>query len=95
MIRYHLDESVRTAIAVGLRSHGVDVTTTVEVGLLGAADEDHIAYALNEALERAKGGDDPKLVKVCAYITSVILLGVSIGGIIAAKQHSDIHRNAT
>ena len=27
-IRYHLDESVRTAIAVGLRSHAVDVTTT-------------------------------------------------------------------
>jgi hypothetical protein len=46
MIRYHLDESVRTAIAVGLRSHGVDVTTTGEAALLGAADEEHIAYAL-------------------------------------------------
>lgn len=48
MIRYHLDESVRNAIAVGLRSHGTDVTTAAEVGLLGAADEDHIAYALSE-----------------------------------------------
>jgi predicted nuclease of predicted toxin-antitoxin system len=48
MIRYHLDESVRNAIAVGLRSHGADVTTAAEVGLLGAADEDHIAYALSE-----------------------------------------------
>ncbi len=46
MIRYHLDESVRTAIAVGLRSHGVDVTTTTEAFLLGSADEDQIAYAL-------------------------------------------------
>lgn len=33
-------------MAVGLRSHGVDVTTAVEAGLLGATDEDHIAYAL-------------------------------------------------
>ena len=48
MIRYHLDESVRTAIAVGLRSHGVDVTSTVEAGLLGAADEDQFAHALTE-----------------------------------------------
>ncbi len=58
MIRYHLDESVRTAIAVGLRSHGVDVTTTVEVGLLGAADEDHIAYALNEGRVIVTHDDD-------------------------------------
>lgn len=48
MIRYHLDESVRTAIAVGLRSHGVDVSTTAEASLLGASDEAQIAYALTE-----------------------------------------------
>ena len=58
MIRYHLDESVRTAIAVGLRSHGVDVTTTVEAGLLGAADEDHIAYALIEGRVIVTHDDD-------------------------------------
>jgi hypothetical protein len=58
MIRYHLDESVRTAIAVGLRSHGVDVTTTVEAGLLGAADEDHIAYALTEGRVIVTHDDD-------------------------------------
>jgi predicted nuclease of predicted toxin-antitoxin system len=48
MIRFHLDESVRTAIAVGLRSHGVDVTTTVEAGLLGATDEMQISYGIRE-----------------------------------------------
>ena len=48
MIRFHLDESVRTAIAVGLRSHGVDVTTTSEAHLMGAADEEQIAYAVAE-----------------------------------------------
>jgi predicted nuclease of predicted toxin-antitoxin system len=45
-IRFHLDEHCDPAIATGLRLHGVDVTTTVEAGLLHAQDEDHIAYAL-------------------------------------------------
>ena len=49
MIRFHLDESVRTAIAVGLRSHGIDVTTTAEADLIGASDDGQIAYALGEA----------------------------------------------
>ncbi len=58
MIRYHLDESVRTAIAVGLRSHGVDVTSTVEAGLLGTADEDQIAYAFTEGRVIVTHDDD-------------------------------------
>ena len=45
MIRYHLDESVRSAVAQGLRSHGVDVTTTVDAGLSGATDEEQLSYA--------------------------------------------------
>ncbi len=48
MIRFHLDESVRAAIAVGLRSHGVDITTTSEAHLMGATDQQQIAYALAE-----------------------------------------------
>ena len=48
MIRFHLDESVRTAIAVGLRGHGVDVTTTAEAGLSAVPDEQQIAHALAE-----------------------------------------------
>ena len=48
MIRFHFDESVRTAIAVGLRSHGIDVTTTAEADLMGASDDEQIAFALGE-----------------------------------------------
>ena len=48
MIRFHLDENVRTAIAVGLRSHGIDVTTTAEAELMGASDDEQITYALSE-----------------------------------------------
>lgn len=48
MLRYHLDESVAPAVAVGLRSHGIDVTTTQEVALVGSTDEPPIAYTLSE-----------------------------------------------
>ena len=58
MIRLHLDESVRNAIAVGMRSRGADVTTTAEAGLLGASDEDHIAYALSEGRVIVTHDDD-------------------------------------
>ena len=44
-IKYHLDENVPNAIANGLRLRGVDVTTTLEAGLLEAADQEHIEFA--------------------------------------------------
>jgi predicted nuclease of predicted toxin-antitoxin system len=48
-IRFHLDEHCDPAIAAGLRLHGVDVTTTPEARLLGAGDEEHIAYCMATA----------------------------------------------
>ena len=44
-IRFHLDEHVDPAVADGMRRRGIDVTTTAEAGLLGAADTAHIAFA--------------------------------------------------
>ncbi len=44
-IRYHLDEHLDPAVAAGLRQRGVDVTTTTEEGLVGASDEEQLAYA--------------------------------------------------
>jgi predicted nuclease of predicted toxin-antitoxin system len=43
-IRFHLDEHVHPAIAEGLRRRGIDVTTTIEAGLLGAGDEKHLEF---------------------------------------------------
>jgi predicted nuclease of predicted toxin-antitoxin system len=43
-IRFHLDENADPRIASGLRLHGVDVTTTVELGLLESSDEEQLAY---------------------------------------------------
>ena len=44
-IRYHLDEDVDPAIAEGLRRRGIEVTTSQEVGLLGAPDPVQLAHA--------------------------------------------------
>src|SRR5260221_21093 len=57
-IRYHLDEHVDKAIAKGLRLRGIDVTRTHEVGLRGAADEDHLIFALAEKRCIATDDDD-------------------------------------
>ncbi len=48
VIRFHLDEHVHTAIAAGLRRRGIDTITTVEAGLMGADDRDHLAFGLSE-----------------------------------------------
>ena len=47
-IKFHLDENVSNAIANGLRMRGIDVTTSPEKRLIGASDEQQLAYALSE-----------------------------------------------
>ena len=44
-IRFHLDEHIDPIIVTGLQRRGIDVTTTVDAGLLGAQDTEHIAFA--------------------------------------------------
>jgi predicted nuclease of predicted toxin-antitoxin system len=41
-----MNEHCDPAIAAGLRRHGIDVTTTPEVGLRRATDERQLAFAL-------------------------------------------------
>jgi predicted nuclease of predicted toxin-antitoxin system len=47
-IRFHLDENVSNAIAIALRSRGIDVTTTSEEGLMAAPDEVQLEFALSQ-----------------------------------------------
>lgn len=47
-LRFHLDENCPAAIADGLRRRGIDVTTTPELGLIGATDEEQASHALAE-----------------------------------------------
>lgn len=44
-IRFHLDENSDPAIAAGLRQYGIDVTTSQEMGLLGAVDTVQLSHA--------------------------------------------------
>jgi predicted nuclease of predicted toxin-antitoxin system len=44
-IRYHLDENVSGTIASALRRRGIDVTTSVDVGLIGAVDSEQLRFA--------------------------------------------------
>lgn len=47
-VRYFTDEHVAGAIASGLRKRGIDVLPVAEAGLLGADDEDFLAFAREE-----------------------------------------------
>jgi hypothetical protein len=47
-LRFHLDENVDPAIALGLRHRGVDVTTTDEAGLAQASDQEQLTFARAE-----------------------------------------------
>jgi uncharacterized protein with PIN domain len=48
-LRFHLDEHVPKAVATGLRSHGIDVTTAADAGLLSAKDHEHLAFAASQS----------------------------------------------
>jgi len=61
-IRYHLDEHVNPAIADGLHRRGIDVTTTVEAGLLGADDTDHLSFGQNQG--RVIFTNDPNFLRL-------------------------------
>lgn len=47
-ISYYFDEHVAHAVARGLRLRGIDVKTVSDAGLMGASDEEHLAFALEE-----------------------------------------------
>ena len=44
-IRFHLDEHIPDAVFLALCKYGIDVTTTVNAGLRGRSDAQHLEYA--------------------------------------------------
>jgi len=78
-IRYHLDEHCPSAIALGLRRHGIDATTAAEAGLLSASDEDHVRFALAEGRVIYTQDDD---------FLSLNARNVNHAGIAGCPQHS-------
>ncbi len=47
-IRFHLDEHLSPAIADALRSHGIDVSTSQDAGLLGENDGRQLLFAVSQ-----------------------------------------------
>ena len=47
-VRYFTDEHVAKAVAIGLRKRGIDAITIAEADLLGAEDQELLAYAHQE-----------------------------------------------
>ena len=58
MLRFHLDENVDRAIALGLRNRGIDVTTTEEAGLKGMTDEEQLAFSNRDGRVLVSHDDD-------------------------------------
>lgn len=57
-IRFHLDEHIDGAIADGLRRRGIDVTTTADVALRGATDDEQLAFARADVRVMVTHDDD-------------------------------------
>ncbi len=78
-IRFHLDEHVASAVAVGLRRRGIDVTTTHEAGLSGVTDPEQLAFAnVERRVLFCQDGDFLALAQ----------LGLSHQGIIYCRQNT-------
>jgi uncharacterized protein with PIN domain len=80
-IKFYTDEHVAKAVAAGLRRRGVDVLTAPEAGLHPAADEDHLALAVQQG--RVIFTQDADFLRMHAT-------GVHHCGLIYAPQHTPI-----
>jgi len=78
-IRFHLDENGDPAVAEGLRRLGIDVTTTQEVRMLRASDEEHLEFA--RVGNRVIFTQDADFLRLHAA-------GVAHAGIAYCHQHS-------
>lgn len=63
-IRFHLDEQVKSVIAGELRRRGIDVTTTVEVGLRTQSDEAQLTFICQE--ERVLFTQDDDFLRIAS-----------------------------
>jgi hypothetical protein len=63
-MKFHTDDHIAAAVAMGLRRRGLDVTTTVQAGLLGSADEAQLAYCRREG--RVMVSHDPDMLRLGA-----------------------------
>jgi len=71
-IRFHLDENIHGGVARGLLRRGIDLTTSKEVGLLGAADQTQLDFAIaNGRVLVTHDSDDLTLVAAGLHHTGI------------------------
>lgn len=63
-IKFHLDEQIKSVIARELLRRGIDVTTTVEVGLRTKTDEEQLKFIRDE--KRVIFTQDDDFLKIAA-----------------------------
>jgi predicted nuclease of predicted toxin-antitoxin system len=80
-IKLYTDEHVPKAVTRGLRERGVDVLTVSEAGMLGASDQEHLAFARREG--RVLFTQDVDFLRLHAS-------GVEHSGIVYARQQTAI-----
>jgi hypothetical protein len=80
-IKFYFDEHVHSAVASGLKHRGVDVLTSQEANMLGAADEEHLAFA--QLHHRVTVTQDDDFLKLHAS-------GIEHSGIVYTPQHTPI-----
>ncbi len=80
-IRLYTDEHVSKAVVNGLRQRGVDVLPVAEAGLLGASDEEHLAFARRE--ERVLFTQDDDFLRLHAS-------GAVHAGLVYARQQTPV-----
>jgi len=61
-MKFHTDEHVSEAVALGLRRRGFNVTTTPQSGLLGVSDEEQLAHCRSE--ERVMVSHDADMLRL-------------------------------
>ncbi|MCA1687041.1 MAG: DUF5615 family PIN-like protein [Actinobacteria bacterium] len=80
-IRLYTDEHVPKAVVRGLRERGVDVLTVSEAGVLGASDQEHLAFARREG--RVLFTQDADFLRLHAW-------GTEHSGIVYTRQQAAI-----
>jgi hypothetical protein len=80
-IKFYTDEHVAKAVVAGLRRRGVDVFTAPEAGLHPAADEQHLALAIEQ--RRVVFTQDADFLRMHAA-------GVYHYGLVYAPQHTPV-----
>ncbi|MCY7357141.1 MAG: DUF5615 family PIN-like protein [Rudanella sp.] len=76
-IRLYTDENVARAVVDGLRRRNIDVLTCQAAGMMGATDEEHLAFAM--AQQRVIYSQDDDFLRLHAK-------GVAHAGIVYAHQ---------